>query len=174
MKKAALLILWTALFLPVLVSPSFVLGEASWENKGSRDNGAAFNDLTGKEWLLSEIRSGGNTITIDRNKLGAINMGGAFSLSFRQEASAAQGQAAGLGAPNRYFGPYTAGENKTLSIGTLASTMMLAFAEPDNLKEKEFFDYLANVTRWDLNGGKLELYTVNSSKAAAVMVFVLK
>jgi len=144
-----------ALILPALVFVSCV---------GS----ANVKDAQGKEWVLTEIKSQGKTVTIDRKKLDAGNMGGAFTINFED------GRVSGMGAPNRYFGPYTVDSKNVLSIGNLASTMMAAFFEPEELKEKEFFDYVSKASRIKIKSGKLELYSVNSAGAETVLVFESK
>ena len=134
----------------------------------ARDGGASFKDVEGKEWLLSEVRSGGKTVTMDRQKLALDNLIGIYSLGFRE------GRLSGMGAPNRFTAPYSTGSNRYLSIGQAASTMMIAFREPEGLKEKEFFNYLAATQRWDLNQGRLELYSKNPNGTEAVLVFMQK
>ena len=162
MKNVTIILFCLALFLPVIVFPSSANGAAAQEA------GAAFNEVEGKEWFLSEVRIAGKTTHIDRRKLEADNMGGFFTISF-QEA-----RVSGMGAPNRYFAPYTLGDHKSLNIGNIASTLMMAFKEPDDLKESEYFSYLPTVTRWDIRGGKLELYCSNNNKGEVVLVFSLK
>jgi heat shock protein HslJ len=139
----------------------------------SRGNGANFKDVQGKEWTLLEIKSRGNTVSIDRKKLEAVNLGGVFTVNF-EGSSESEGRLRGVGAPNRYFGPYTLGGNKTISVGLLAGTMMAAIFEPEELKENEFLDYLSKTSRWDLKSGKLELYSANSSGAETVLIFEAK
>jgi len=130
--------------------------------------GTIFKDVTGKEWVLSEIRSADKTTTINRVKYISENMGDFFTVSFQED------RVAGVGAPNRYFGPYTEGSNRSLTIGNMATTMMMAFREPDELKESEYLAYLSKVTRWDVRDGKLELYTSNSNGTAVTLVFAPK
>jgi len=162
MKIITAFVLCSVLVLPVMLLPGCAGGAAA------KDSGANFKDVEGKEWILAELRSGGTTVTIDRVKLAADNMAGVYTAAFKD------GRIAGMGAPNRYFGPYTAGSGKSLSMGNMASTMMAAFKEPDALKEKEYYDYLSKVTRWDLRDGKLELYSSNAANAEAVLVFTAK
>ena len=159
MKKFTGIYLCAVLILPVLV---FVSCASGMSIRGSK---AVFDDVQGKEWILLEIKSQGKTVSIDRNKLDAGFPNGAFTINFEED------KVNGVGAPNRYFGPCTVNSDKTLSIGNLASTMMLALFEPDELKEHEFFDYLSNAKRWDLKSGKLELYSVNRSGVETVLVF---
>jgi heat shock protein HslJ len=136
-----------------------------------RESGADFKDVQGKEWMLLEVKSQGKTVSIDRKKLEASFPGGIFTINFEESGSGSEGRVSGVGAPNRYFGPYTVNNNKTLSIGNLASTMMAALFEPEELKENEFLTYLSKAKRWDLRSGKLELYSVNSAEAEVVLIF---
>jgi len=131
----------------------------------AREPGAAFADVEGKEWLLAEVRVGGKTIVMDRQKLALDNFIGIYSMNFQNA------RLSGMGAPNRYTAPYTADANRSLNIGLVASTMMAAFREPDGLAETEFFNYLSKARRWDLNGGKLEIYSSNSNGSEAVLIF---
>lgn len=141
---------------------------AVFSSCASMGKNAVFEDITGKEWALSEVRSAGKTVNIDRAKLAADDMAGYFAVSF------SGGSVSGVGAPNRYTGPYTAGENNALTIGTLAGTKMMAFKEPDGLNENEYFAYLARVSRWQLARGKLELYSATASGSEAVLVYTVK
>ena len=124
------------------------------------------NDVEGKEWILSELRSAGNTVRIDRSKLPSDITTGSFTISFQN------GMVGGVGWPNRYRGPYTSGSGGSLTIGNAASTMMAAFVELDELKENEYFAYLSNVTRWAVQNGKLELYSTSGGRET-VLVFEL-
>jgi len=153
-----------ALLLPAIMFPLNANGAPAPEQGGTAD----FKDAAGKEWILSELRSGGQTVTMDRVKLAADNLGGVYTITFNE------GQINGMGAPNRFFGPYTLGVGNTLSIGNVASTMMFAFKEPDGLKESEYFSYLSKVDRWNLRSGKLELYSRDSAGLEAIMFFVIR
>jgi heat shock protein HslJ len=166
MKNIAMFAICAALVLPAMTFPLRASGAPA------REPGASFNEVEGREWILAEIRSGGETVRIDRKQLEADGMGGFFTVNF-QAATASSGNhlVNGMGAPNRFFGPYSVNSNRTLNIGNLASTLMLAFREPDVLKESEYFDYLSKVSRWDLREGRLELYSSNSRGAEIVLVF---
>jgi len=168
MKKIAMVLFCAALFLPLIVFPSGASGAPAQEG------GTSFNDVEGKEWLLSELRSGGKTVIMDRKKLEADNMGGFFSISFQKDQASGENRVSGIGAPNRYFGPFTLGSNRALSPGNVASTMMMAFREPEGLKENEYFSFLSRVTRWDLRNGKLELYCSGSAGGEAILIYTLK
>jgi heat shock protein HslJ len=167
MKKSAGVFLYALIFLPAAIFTLCAAGEFS------RGSAVTFRDVQGEEWTLLEIKSPGKTVSIDRKKLEAVNLGGAFTASF-ESSSENEGRLSGVGAPNRYFGPYTLGENNTLSVGLLAGTMMAAIFEPEELKENEFLDYLSKAKRWDLKSGELELYSVNSSGAETVLTFEAK
>jgi heat shock protein HslJ len=161
MKNLSITFVGTITILLAVTLPPCVFGAPA------RDGGAEFNrDVGGKEWILSEFRITGKTVRMDRQKLTADNMGGVYTINFKE------GTAAGTGAPNRFFGPYTAGSNRVLGIKNLASTMMAAFREPDDLKEHDYFNYLSNVTRWDLWEETLELYSSNSDGIGIVLVFI--
>ena len=157
----------------------FMLAVSSFHAFGLPAHEKSFNDVEGKEWILAELRSAGNIVRMDRQKLQAEDLGGVYTIVFQAERDSngsresGKGQAAGMGAPNRFFGPYTTSENRSLSIGNLASTLMMAFREPDGLKEHEYFNYLSKVTRWELREEKLELYSVDGGNEV-VLVFNVK
>jgi heat shock protein HslJ len=79
-----------------------------------------------------------------------------------------------MGAPNRYFAPYELGEDRALSIKTVGGTLMASFKEPESLKEREYFAYLQNVTRWDLVQGQLQLHGTNAEGEETVLIFERK
>ena len=125
-----------------------------------------FSDVTGREWLLAEIRTQSGKITIDRNELKNSGFGdNIFSLTLDA------GRLSGMGAPNRYFGPYTLGDGQSISIQNIAGTLMAPLFEPEKLKEHEFFMYLQNAYKWDFVKGQLELYTRSENRAETVLVF---
>ena len=166
MKKSVILISCAALMFPFCVNSS-----------PSQEGGPAFgnfSEVEGKEWVLTEVRKTGLTVFIDRNKFAADDMGGFFTIQFRPDPNTNERMVNGVGAPNRYFGPYYTGTNKTLSFGDLASTLMMAFREPDDLKEYEYFSYLSRVSRWNLAQGKLELHCTDGNGEAAILVYSLK
>ena len=77
----------------------------------------------------------------------------------------------GVGAPNRYNAPYTAGERNSLSIGLIAGTLMAPLFEPEGLKEHEYFTYLSNVNSWNIIDGKLELYSTDNYGSPVVLIY---
>jgi heat shock protein HslJ len=128
-----------------------------------------FSDVTGKEWLLAEIRTEPENIVFDRNKLIEEGFADIFTLNFNA------GQISGKGAPNRYFAPYELASSKdaNISIKTVAGTLMAPIVEPEKLKEREFFAYLQNIRKWNIVNGNLELTTKGPDDREAVMVFRL-
>ncbi|MDR2553011.1 MAG: META domain-containing protein [Treponema sp.] len=121
----------------------------------------------GVNWELAEIRTPEKTIVLDRRQLAADGMGDVFTIRFDGE-----DRASGKGAPNRYSAPCSWGDDSTVCIGTAAVTRMLAFKEPEDLKEGEFFNYLSMVNRWEITGGMLKLsFNNEDSGRRTVMVF---
>ncbi|MCL2069887.1 MAG: META domain-containing protein [Treponema sp.] len=135
-------------------------------------SGEAFARVEGIEWILTEIRMAGRTVRLDRQKYQAEDRGDIFTASFQE------GRISGMGAPNRFFGPYTVGPDDTggsggeISMGSMAATLMMALWEPEEITELEFFSYLSNTTRWDLRRGRLELYGTNLDGAVVVLIFI--
>jgi len=124
-----------------------------------------FSDVMDRYWILSEIRTAYETVTLDRDNHAALGFGDIFTLRFEG------GMVFGTAMPNSYRGPYTLGENRALTFGPMATTMMAAFMEPEELSEHRFLVHLGNVVRWYLVGGSLELHAVDEYYAKAVLVF---
>jgi heat shock protein HslJ len=131
----------------------------------AKSSGAVFKDVQGREWILAEVKDASGTIRLDRQQLEASGLQGAYTLTFGEE------RLSGLGAPNRYFGPYTAGEAQALTIGNIAGTLMMGLTEVPGLSEHDYFAYLNKVTRWDIRGGALELYTSDEAGAERILIF---
>jgi heat shock protein HslJ len=134
---------------------------ASARSANSTENQSAhFADIQGKDWILEEIRINSSTVRINRP-----NNVECFTLRFDAE------RMGGVGHPNRFFAPYTAGEGNSLSIGVAAATLMAPLFEIDGLKEYEYFDYLAKVKNWDIRNGKLELTSSGTRGETLVLVY---
>ena len=138
----------------ILAAQSFASGMAA-------ENALDFSKVLGKNWTLEEIRTGQTVVRINRS----AGTNAIFTLMFEAE------RVSGVGAPNRYFGPYARGESAALSFGAMASTMMAALFENEALKEHEYFAYLAKVFRWDMRNGKLMLYTLNPKNEEVILVY---
>jgi heat shock protein HslJ len=168
MRKVTMVLFYAAFVLPAIVFPSLASGAPA------KESGVTFKDVEGKEWFLSEVKSAGKVVLMDRKKLEADDMGKFFSIIFQKDNASDGGRVGGTAAPNSYFGPYTPGDNRALSIGNMASTLMMAIKEPEGLRENEYFNYLAKVTRWDLRNGEPELYCSGSNGDEVILVFTLK
>jgi len=125
-----------------------------------------FNNVRDKDWKLMEVRAGKDVI-FQRSTLTQESFKDIYTLHFDAE------RVSGAGCPNRYFSPYTLAEKQAISIHPIASTLMLALSEPEQLKEREFFSYLEKADQWNLVKGNLELRSKNNEGAAVVLVFSL-
>ncbi|AEF80273.1 META domain-containing protein [Leadbettera azotonutricia] len=131
----------------------------------AKDSGAVFSDVQGREWTLAEVKGPSATIRLDRQQLEASGFKGTYTLTFEE------GRLSGMGAPNRYFGPYTPGEGRSLVVGNIAATLMMGISEPQDLPEHDYFSYLNRAARWDIREGRLELYSSDNTGAERVLVF---
>ncbi|MDR0313064.1 MAG: META domain-containing protein [Treponema sp.] len=113
-----------------------------------------------KDWVLEEIRINTTTVPIVRP-----DNTEAFTIRFDAE------YVGGTGFPNHYRGPYTAGAGNSLSIGNMASTMMVALFEIEGLNEYEYYGYLSKVKSWAIQNGKLELTTSGQNGETVVLVY---
>jgi len=125
-----------------------------------------FSDVMNKDWKLIAVRGGPGNITFNRSKLVEEGFADIFTLRFDQE------RVNGVGAPNRFFAPYTRTDKKQgIAIQAIAQSQMAPLREPEYLKEQEFFAYLQNTTQWNIAGGNLELQSTGETGAAAILVF---
>ena len=128
-----------------------------------------FDAVADRDWLLTEVRSGSGSMIIDREQLAAVGFEGAFTLRFDAE------RLSGMGAPNRYFAPYTLVDRQAghagqgITIMPIAGTLMAALFEPPGLQEQTYFTLLQQVTRWNLVRGNLELYSGETVLVFAAM-----
>ena len=124
-----------------------------------------FSNVLEREWKLIDVRVNNKSINFDRSELSAQGFGDIFTLTFGSD------RLSGVGAPNRYFAPYTPGENQSISVGNIAGTLMASFMEPEKLKEHEYFMYLQNANKWDLVKNNLELSSKGEDGRDVVLVF---
>jgi len=150
----------------VFLAVSCATGSAAKNNTATdtANDGIAVNavigDIIGKDWILDEVRTGQTAVKITKTGTTAV-----YTIKFDAE------RVNGVGAPNRYFGPYTAGNDGTLTFGMIAGTMMAPLFEREDLREHDYFVYLEKATRWQLRNGKLELHTRNEGNTAVVLVY---
>ncbi|MCL2832832.1 MAG: META domain-containing protein [Treponema sp.] len=121
-------------------------------------------NIQGKDWILEQVNSGQASVRIDR----AGSTADVYTIRFDAD------RISGAAAPNRYFGPYTAGDGLAVSFGMIGSTMMAALFERTDLREQDYFNYLQKAYRWNLSSEKLELYTLDADGNEAVLVYSLK
>jgi len=124
-----------------------------------------FSDVINRDWVLVEVRIKPENIIIERGKAAEGGLGDIFTLRFDTE------RVSGIGAPNRYFAPYTLADKQGITIKTAAQTQMIALFEPEELKEHDFFVYLHNTAAWNVVKGNLELSSKSEDGAEAVLVF---
>jgi len=126
-----------------------------------------FSDVSGKEWKLIEVNVDDRVILFDRDTLANEDAGTIYTFNFDAQ------NISGVGAPNRYSGPYTLGANQAISMNPVSSTMMAPLKQPEKLREYDYFVYLQKVYKWNLVDKKLELYSKTEDDAEVRMVFSL-
>ncbi|MDR0494746.1 MAG: META domain-containing protein [Treponema sp.] len=125
-----------------------------------------FSGVQGRDWDLVEIRTGEESVQFDRGQLEEEGFDDIFTLRFDAE------RVNGIGAPNRFFAPYTLAEKQGITIKTIAATLMASIREPEKLKERDYFVYLQNAVKWNIAGGSLELYSKTEDGSEIVLVFM--
>jgi heat shock protein HslJ len=125
----------------------------------------SFDEVRGKEWMLTELKAGSVVIRLDRQKLEAEGQGDVYTLRFDED------RVSGKGAPNRYFGPYELGDGDRLTLSRVAGTLMLGITQPEGLSESEYYDYLSRINRWSISRDRLELFSETPEGQEAVLVF---
>jgi heat shock protein HslJ len=156
MRKNCFILTSIFLFIVLTVSASLLIACASTQK---------FQDVQDRDWNLVEIRLKQEIITLDRNKLAEEGFDNIFTLRFDVE------RVGGTGAPNHYFAPYTLADKQAITIKNMAQTLMAAIFEPEVLREHDYFVYLQNTSKWNIEKGNLELYTKDNDGAEAVLVF---
>jgi hypothetical protein len=53
----------------------------------------------------------------------------------------------------------------------VAATLMAPLFENEDLKESDYFNFLQRVSRWELQNGRLELYTTAENGSQVVLIF---
>jgi heat shock protein HslJ len=133
--------------------------------------GSAFSNVVGKEWKLIEVQVDStpfNRIVLyDRNDLRRNNVGSVYTMNFDAE------MVSGTGAPNKYSAPYTLGEENSLKVEVIRSTMMAPIIQPEKLPEHDFYTYMTNVEQWSIDDGKLVLHTKAENGNTVRLIFVL-
>jgi heat shock protein HslJ len=130
--------------------------------------GPKFSDVSGKEWKLIEVKKQPESIKFDRNALESEGFADIFTLNFDAE------RLSGTAAPNRYSAPYELGRKQEITVKEIAGTLMAPLRGPERLKERDFFIYLRNAYKWDINSaGQLELSSKGDDGEEATLMFAL-
>jgi heat shock protein HslJ len=124
----------------------------------------SFAEVQGKVWALEEIVSDAGGTVINRQKLELNGKGDVFTLRVDED------MISGKGAPNRYSSPYTL-NGQEISISPIKTTLMMSIGEPEDIQEREFYDYLEQVNQWELIGDKLELHSETPDGDPVIMIF---
>ena len=147
--------------------PSFsASGENQTMETNVNNNTSSVSSIEGNEWKLIAVYINGNDTQFNRNSLPA-ELGNSFTLTLDTKL------ASGVGAPNRYTAPYTLGDNQTITIMLMRSTLMATFLEPENLREHDFFTYMQNSYSWKLVNNNLELLSKTRDGGEVRLVFSL-
>ena len=116
-----------------------------------------------REWVLSEIRTAAQTVTMDQGRIAATGFDALFTIRF--EESMVYGRAA----PNLFRGPYALLEEEGgINFRPMATTRMATLNLPE-LTEHEFLGHLRNVAWWSFDGINLQLHVYD--KAMTDLVF---
>jgi len=158
MKKSIFVFLIAAAFITSLVSCA------------SGANTPKFSDVSGKNWKLIEVYIDGmfdREIILDRDVLSQEGNTELYTLNFDVQ------MVSGLGAPNRYSAPFTVGDSQSVNIMPMRSTMMAAIFAPERLPEHQFFGFLQNAYKWEIDNGNLILLSRTEEHNNVRMVFGL-
>ena len=126
---------------------------------------AQFSGIQEKDWNLISFFVDGRNSGFSRNTFILEGFEGFFTLHFDEE------RISGIGAPNRYFAPYTIEKSSSIKISVIASTLMAAFREPEKLKEHEYFNYLQHANKWSIEEENLVLYSVLENGTEVKLIF---
>jgi len=121
--------------------------------------------ITGKEWKLIAVHINNSDTGFNRDALIREEFAPFFTVHFDTD------NVSGIGAPNRYSAPYTLGDNQSINIMIMRSTMMASFFQPENLTEHDFFTYMQNAYEWNLVNNNLELRTKTADGGAVSLIF---
>jgi len=135
------------------------------ERNETNRNATNVSDIEGNEWKLIEVYIDGRNTRFSRSTL-PEELKNFFTVNFDAEI------VSGVGAPNLYSAPYILGDNQTINIMLMRSTMMATFLEPENLSEHDFFTYMQNAYSWKLANNNLELLSKTAAGGKYVFAYV--
>jgi heat shock protein HslJ len=151
MKKKILLILTAVILITSCSSTPKEATPAPVENISTEKTSrtitmSSFSDGQGIEWKLIEVHiesEFSKDMLFDRNELINEGFGDLYTLIYDGETFS------GAGSPNRYTSPYTLGDDQTISLMPMRSTLMASIQQqPEKLPEHHFYFYMQNIYEW--------------------------
>jgi len=134
-------------------------------------NLGSFSDAIGKDWKLSEVQIDSipfqRIVLYDRNELRRERIENIYTINF-----GTNDMVSGVGAPNRYSGPYKQGEEQSIEIGLLRSTLMASIVQPEKLQENVYYGYLHKAYKWEFKAGAFILHCKNEANQEVRLIFI--
>jgi heat shock protein HslJ len=131
--------------------------------------GTGFSSVMGKEWRLIEVHINdefNREILFDRRTMSRENAGNFFTVRFDNE------RLNGTGAPNLFNAPYALGEEEqSISVTMPMASTRMALTRPIRLPEHDYFTYMNNVFKWELQNQRLVLHSKTEDEREIRMVF---
>ena len=151
--------------LPMLFAVSCLINCATSNNDaGKNTNSGNFSDVIGKEFKLIEVQidsTPSERIVLDArtNDTYTIRFDGSI--------------VSGVGAPNRYSAPYSSSDDQTIKIELLRSTLMASIFQNEKIPEHNYYNYLQNSYKWEINSGTLILHSKTENNRNVRLIFGL-
>jgi hypothetical protein len=124
-----------------------------------------FSDVTGKKWQLVEVNVKNRNILFNRGTLTREGDGNIFTFNFDAQNINV------TGAPSQCSGQYTLGNNQDIKLSLVNPPEPVPLKQPEKIWEGDFFVYMQNIYKWNLNKRKLELFSKTEDNAEVRMVF---
>jgi len=141
---------------------TFIPASFSYAKGVKEVNDVTFSEVQGRYWDLTEVKNISASISIDRTNV-PIDI---YTIKFEAK------RLNGAGAVNFYYAYYTIDGNNCLSIGRVACTRVGTLYEMKDFTEYKYFQHLERVNRWNLQEGKLELYTYDENGDEVILIFI--
>jgi len=166
MKKILIMVLLATVVLTCACAAGIRDGAGTGTSKGSGTGGtmSTISDITKHEWKLTEVHIGGQDTQFTRSSL-PNELRDCFTIKFDGQ------MVSGTGAPNIYSAPYSTGDNQSIGIMMMRSTLMASIFESENLKEHDFFTYVKNSHTWRTIGEQMELLSKTTDNREVRLVF---
>ena len=104
-------------------------------------------DLEGTNWILEQFGPAGELTAVLPNTEPTLNFD--------------DGQVAGHASCNSYFAEVTLGDDGTMTVGMIGSTLMACMDEAMMQQEADFLAALGQVNSYTLSGSQLTLHTAD-------------